>query len=78
MVRQTNLVKKFTANSSREPTEEEITAFRRKYRISRKYILKRYKKNKITEEQRDVLLARLDSANCDNFKEINMKLKNTS
>jgi hypothetical protein len=75
MVRQTNLVKKFTANSSREPTEEEITAFRWKYRVSRKYIMKRYNLNKITQEQRDMLLSRLDSASVDNFKEINMKLK---
>lgn len=69
-INNTKLIQKFKENSDREPTDEEIKAFRLRYRNMTKYLKRSYNRGKITEEQYNDLKSRWETANIDNFREI--------
>lgn len=77
-IRITKRTSAFVENSisryNRTPTNDEIREFRERHRNSMKYISKRRRKNKITEEQEEELRSRWENADIQNFKDIHMRL----
>lgn len=69
-IHNTKLIRRFKENSDREPTDEEIKAFRYRYRNMTKYLKRSLNRGKITQEQYTDLKNRWESANVDNFRTI--------